>query len=565
MIPQVFLVLFITPAITSGTLTIEREQQTMDMLTLTRLSRRSIVVGKLLSAVLFTALLIVSSLPLMSICFMLGSIDPGQVLSAYLEMLSASVLIGAMGIMWSSISRTTTQAVMMTYITLFVVFIFGWLVFAARISPTSSTAAASVFQAIGAVWFGSDFMGLHAPDGTGFTLFCLLCGLLMTAVASVRIEMFPHRKAYILRGLTLVLFAVQFLALDMSWTNAWYKRGNAAVMVAVHPPIGVLMLTAMALLLLTPVFATGVLESFEARRFLKYIVWGFSPDGLKRGKLASGIPFLMVTTLLCLGLYAISFVVAGQRTAITRSGALSLGLPGVPPPEPPHLSGKPGENVTVNGNSVSVQLQDGTTITAMKIPSGLVQVNTYYPSGQTRVVVQAAWPASVPALPPPPPPQKIVTPETGDFWQGALVLIVSVAGFGMLNVLFSIVFRARWVAIILAYVVLLMIFVIPEVGMGLAGNGSGTSSADSTMLGQLFSHSTNLMYLNPVQAFLQMCEPATYWQARDLVFGETPMWQVITEAWTAIGLLSFIAMIPFVRRIANENEPIPYEEQVQLS
>src|SRR5262249_23166319 len=41
MITQVFLVLFITPAITSGSLTIEKEQRTLDMLTMTRLPRRS--------------------------------------------------------------------------------------------------------------------------------------------------------------------------------------------------------------------------------------------------------------------------------------------------------------------------------------------------------------------------------------------------------------------------------------------------------------------------------------------------------------------------------------------
>jgi hypothetical protein len=74
-----------------------------------------------------------------------------------------------------------------------------------------------------------------------------------------------------------------------------------------------------------------------------------------------------------------------------------------------------------------------------------------------------------------------------------------------------------------------------------------------------------MMYLNPVQAFLQMCEPATYWQTRDFWFDHTPMWLVTTWAWTAIGALSCVIMLPFVRHIANENAPIPYEEQVLLS
>src|SRR5438105_3658601 len=66
---QAFLVAFITPAVTSGAITIEREQRTMEMLEMTRLARGSIVAGKLVSAVSFIALLLISSLPLTSICF----------------------------------------------------------------------------------------------------------------------------------------------------------------------------------------------------------------------------------------------------------------------------------------------------------------------------------------------------------------------------------------------------------------------------------------------------------------------------------------------------------------
>src|SRR5204862_6416087 len=118
LICQIFLVLFITPAITSGSITIEKEQQTLDMLTMTRLSRGSMVAGKLLSAVSFTALLLVSSLPLVSICFMLGSVDPAMVFSTYLAMLIGSFLIGAIGLMWSSIAKATTIAVLLTDLTM---------------------------------------------------------------------------------------------------------------------------------------------------------------------------------------------------------------------------------------------------------------------------------------------------------------------------------------------------------------------------------------------------------------------------------------------------------------
>src|SRR5438874_2575388 len=58
---QAFLVLFIAPALTSGAITIEREQRTMEMLQLSRLPRYSIALGKLLSSLSFVALLLTSS------------------------------------------------------------------------------------------------------------------------------------------------------------------------------------------------------------------------------------------------------------------------------------------------------------------------------------------------------------------------------------------------------------------------------------------------------------------------------------------------------------------------
>jgi ABC-type transport system involved in multi-copper enzyme maturation permease subunit len=197
---QVFLVLFITPAITSGALTIEREQQTMDLLTLTRISRRSIIAGKLLSAVAFTSLLLVSSLPLLSISFMLGSVDPGMVISVYMMLLMASVLIGAMGLMWSSIARTTTQAVMFTYATLFILFIVGFTnymnnMLTGSYGLHSGWLYQNLLSAFGTTWFGTTFLGITGPEGIGFAILCLLTAILMAAVPRERRRRRPRRAS----------------------------------------------------------------------------------------------------------------------------------------------------------------------------------------------------------------------------------------------------------------------------------------------------------------------------------------------------------------------------------
>src|SRR5687767_4095752 len=112
---QMFLVAFITPAITSGAITIEKEQRTMEMLEMTRLSRGSVVAGKLLSAVGFVALLVISSLPLTSICFFLGGVSPEEVIRWYLLLLAFSFVTATLGLVWSTVARTTAAAVLFTY------------------------------------------------------------------------------------------------------------------------------------------------------------------------------------------------------------------------------------------------------------------------------------------------------------------------------------------------------------------------------------------------------------------------------------------------------------------
>ena len=318
-ITQVFLVLFITPAITSGALTIEREQQTMDMLTMTRLPRRSIITGKLLSAVAFTALLLMSSLPLMSICFMLGSVDPGMVVSNYLMLLAGSFLIGALGLMWSSIARTTTQAVLYTYATLFFLFFFGASTMAAKGAVANGGLAAAVFGSVGMTWFGDSFLGIHGPEGIGFAVICGVAGVLMSAIAMTRLEMWPERKGTLLRGLTVLLAGVQLLAVNLLWLNGWYRRGGGGVQAIVSPPIGALILAAVFLMAMVPVFCTGDLLPGEGRKFWRYLRAGWSRKGLTRNKMHSGLPFLLLMTAFCLALYAFSFALAGHFSDFAHS------------------------------------------------------------------------------------------------------------------------------------------------------------------------------------------------------------------------------------------------------
>ena len=307
-ITQIFLVLFITPAITSGAITIEKEQQTDAMLAMTRLPTRSIIAGKLLSAVAFTALLLLTSLPLVSLCFTMGSVDPMMVLNSYLMMLAGSIFVGALGLMWSSIAKTTTQAVMYTYLSTA-----GACVVVGTGAGLSQMGAggysiANLGIAIGQSWFGGRVNDGLSVSSSGFIVLCLVLGLIMSAVAMSRMETWPERRGGLLRGLTTLAVGLQLLAVNRWWIHTWTARNsiNNTSYYEIQSPLAALALPAALLLILATIFCTGEFAPHELRNIKKALRGGWHPAQLKRGAVASGTPFMVLLTLFSLGVFAAS-------------------------------------------------------------------------------------------------------------------------------------------------------------------------------------------------------------------------------------------------------------------
>ena len=166
--------------------------------------------------------------------------------------------------------------------------------------------------------FSNQFFGIKTLEGTGFVVLCVLGGILMATVARVRLEMFPERKAWMLRGLTLLIVGVEIAGREPVVAERVVPARHTDIQTQIEPPTGVLVVTAMRLMLLVPIFATGELKAFEARRFFAHLPWGWTPKGLSRGKLASGLPFLLIVTALCLGVYVFSFALVGKAGEINK-------------------------------------------------------------------------------------------------------------------------------------------------------------------------------------------------------------------------------------------------------
>src|ERR1051326_3950361 len=120
---QAGLVALITPAITAGAITIEREPQTYQMLATCGLKPRHIIWGKLMAAVAFVALLLTSSLPLVSLSFLLGGVAPGEVFGTSLSLALSAFVFGPLGILCSASIRATAAATVATYAAVMLLFI----------------------------------------------------------------------------------------------------------------------------------------------------------------------------------------------------------------------------------------------------------------------------------------------------------------------------------------------------------------------------------------------------------------------------------------------------------
>jgi len=112
---ELLLVCFIAPAFTVGAISGERERQTYDLLVITMLRPRSIVVGKLGAALAYIVLLIIAALPLQSLAFILGGVSLAELFIALIGLLVTGLVSASVGLFFSSLVRSTVLSTVLTY------------------------------------------------------------------------------------------------------------------------------------------------------------------------------------------------------------------------------------------------------------------------------------------------------------------------------------------------------------------------------------------------------------------------------------------------------------------
>lgn len=109
------LLMFIVPALTSSSISGERERQTLDLMLTTIMKPSEIIFGKLAASISTMAMLILSSFPLLAVSFVYGGVTIYDVCTLILCYIAVALLAGSMGLCFSALFKRSTIATTVTY------------------------------------------------------------------------------------------------------------------------------------------------------------------------------------------------------------------------------------------------------------------------------------------------------------------------------------------------------------------------------------------------------------------------------------------------------------------
>jgi len=210
---QVGLILIIIPALATGALAQERERQTLQPLLLTPLSPLQIVWGKAGGVLSLVGLLLIATLPLTSLCFLLGGVEPGLLIGSYAVIFGLAAFTTGFGLYCAARWHGATRSMLMCYLLLpvAVVLVAGLAPFGVIIC--GFFVIVGLFYAITQVWkrgartqVARTLGELYAP------LVYIVAPLLIAALLAYML--YDHNVGFIVVG---VAFMMSYLLLVAHW------------------------------------------------------------------------------------------------------------------------------------------------------------------------------------------------------------------------------------------------------------------------------------------------------------------------------------------------------------
>lgn len=123
LIYQISFVCISVPVLSAGSISGERERQTLDLLLTTKMSYFSIVSGKLMSSIACILLLIIVTLPVFSLVFYFGSLNLVDLFINFIFIVTTAFMCAGVSVLVSCCIKKTTISIMLAYIFLGIIFL----------------------------------------------------------------------------------------------------------------------------------------------------------------------------------------------------------------------------------------------------------------------------------------------------------------------------------------------------------------------------------------------------------------------------------------------------------
>lgn len=158
-----FALLFLAvPALTATAISNERERQTLDLMLVTQIPSRKIILGKITVSLAHTMLMVVASLPVIGVVFFFGGIGFPDILKLLLFYIVTGFFVASCGVFFSTVFKKNITSIITTYIFLGLItfgpFI-GLVVYALLSERVTHTGFAPVYGTYAATLFPSPVFG----------------------------------------------------------------------------------------------------------------------------------------------------------------------------------------------------------------------------------------------------------------------------------------------------------------------------------------------------------------------------------------------------------------------
>ncbi len=235
------IVLVLAPASTAGAISLEREKQTLDLLTTTPISSLAIILGKLLSALSWVFLLLLASIPVTALVFTFGGVSPDDMIKGYLVLVGTALAYGSIGLFVSALVKRTQAATVINLVGVIVltagtafIFVF-WVAMAGSsgVLPDQPTRVSGPLDGLtrrppeALLWLNPFVAQVDVICGTdtGFGASCQVIGGVTDAPAAVDQQLGVGRDTYWPRSVAamaalsviLVVLSVQLVSPTRRW------------------------------------------------------------------------------------------------------------------------------------------------------------------------------------------------------------------------------------------------------------------------------------------------------------------------------------------------------------